>query len=226
MFVKICGITNLDDALTAVRYGADAVGFVFWRDSPRWIDPHKAQVISAMLPPFVTPVGVFVNQPIEYVNEVADVGRLGAVQLHGDEDVDFAARVHRPVLKAMSVAAAEDPSVDRTWPCSSTMLLLDAHDPVRRGGTGRTIDWTGASAVAARRRVLLAGGLTPGNVAAAIDQVAPFGIDVSSGVERAPGIKDSDKLQALFEAIHDSSDNAARPRQARILRRIWGTIRP
>lgn len=201
MFVKICGITSLDDALAAVRHGASAVGFVFWRQSPRWIDPHRAQVIAGMLPPFVTPVGVFVNQPVEYVNEVADIARLGAVQLHGDEDPDYAAGVHRPVLKALSVAAAEDPSVDARWPMSSTMILLDAHDPVRRGGTGTTVDWAGASAVAARRRVVLAGGLTPDNVAGAIERVNPFGIDISSGVERAPGVKDHDKLQALFEAI-------------------------
>lgn len=198
MFVKICGISSLDDAECAVECGANAVGFVFWPESPRFVDPHRAAVIAAMLPPFVTPVGVFVNQPVDRVNEIAALVGLGAVQLHGDEDLDYAARVKRPVLKAMTVATA--PEVMDGWP-PATMILLDAHDPVRRGGTGKTIDWTRAAATAVRRRIVLAGGLTPENVAEAIDRVRPFGIDVSSGVERAPGVKDHGRLRALFEAI-------------------------
>ena len=209
MFVKICGITRLEDALAAVECGADALGFVFWPDSPRWIDPLRAQGIVAALPRPVMPVGVFVNQEVEDVNEIAAVARLGAIQLHGDETADYAARMSRPVLKAMNVAAASNAAIDGTWP-SPAMILLDAHDPVKRGGTGQTIDWTAAAAVAARRRVILAGGLSPENVAVAIDQVHPYGIDVSSGVERAPGVKDHGRLRALFEAIYDYSDDPAR----------------
>src|SRR5207244_13219656 len=154
--------------------------------------------------PSVMAVGVFVNQPVEYVNEVAAAARLGLVQLHGDETADYAAKIERPVLKAMNVATAVDPAIDETWP-SPAMILLDAADPVKRGGTGTTIDWTAAAAVARRRRVILAGGLSAETVAAAVDLIHPYGIDVSSGVERAPGIKDHGRLRAFFEAIHDPS---------------------
>jgi phosphoribosylanthranilate isomerase len=208
MLVKICGITELEDAELAVECGASAVGFVFWPDSPRFIDPTRAYAIAAKLPPFVTPVGVFVNQPADHVNDVAAFVGLGAVQLHGDESVEYAATVMRPVLKAMTLTAAADALIDR-WP-PTAMVLLDAHDPVRRGGTGTTIDWAKAAAVAARRRILLAGGLTPDNVADAIDRVRPFGIDVSSGVESSPGVKDRVKLRALFDVV-SGADPAQRP---------------
>ncbi len=199
MLIKICGITRAEDAQAAVAAGAGAIGFVFWPKSPRFIDPHRARTIAAMLPPFVTAVGVFVNQPLDYVNGVASLVRLGAVQLHGDETPAFAVAMSRPVIKAVSVGGLDTCA----WPASTT-LLLDVHDPAARGGTGRTIDWTAAAGVAAQRRMLLAGGLTPENVADAVARVRPFGIDVSSGVERAPGIKDHQRLRALFEAVHDT----------------------
>ena len=199
MLVKICGITRLEDAEAAVDAGAGAIGFIFWPKSPRFVDPHRARKIAEALPPFVTSVGVFVNQTLDYVNGVASLVRLGAVQLHGDESAEFAAAVLNPVIKA--VAPGRDEAA--AWP-ARVRLLLDVHDPVARGGTGRTIDWAAAADIAARRDILLAGGLTPDNVADAIARVRPFGIDVSSGVERAPGIKDHRRLQALFEAIHES----------------------
>jgi phosphoribosylanthranilate isomerase len=205
MFVKICGITRPEDADAAVKAGADAIGFVFWPGSPRFVDPYRARAIAVTLPPFVTTVGVFVNQPIEYVTGVASLVRLSAVQLHGDETIEYAAALSRPVVKAMSLG---DDRVT-AWPAPMT-VLLDVHDPVRRGGTGRTIDWTAAAAVAAGRRILLAGGLTPDNVAEAVARVRPFGIDVSSGVERAPGVKDHERLRALFEALHDIRHIATR----------------
>jgi len=197
MFVKICGITRLEDALGAADAGAGAIGFVFWPNSPRFIDPYRARAIVRRLPPFVTPVGLFVDQPPEFIAGVSSLVRLGAVQLHGDETPAFASAIGLPVIKALPVEGARD------WPVGAT-LLLDAHDPARRGGTGRTIDWHAAAAVAAERRVLLAGGLTPENVADAIARVRPFGIDVSSGVERAPGVKDRHRITALFEAVHGS----------------------
>ena len=199
MIVKICGITRLEDAQAAVDAGAGAIGFIFWPKSPRFIDPYRARKIAAKLPPFVTAVCVFVNQELTYVNGVATLVRLGAVQLHGDETPAFAAGVRAPVIKAMSIGGV-DP---RAWP-EPARLLLDVHDPVTRGGTGRTIDWTAAADLAAQRTIMLAGGLTPDNVADAIARVRPFGIDVSSGVERAPGIKDHQRLRALFEAVHDT----------------------
>jgi phosphoribosylanthranilate isomerase len=205
MLVKICGITRVDDAEAAVAAGASALGFVFWPGSPRFVDPYRARVIASAVPAFITTVGVFVDQPAEYVSAVASLVKLGAVQLHGNESVGFAALIDRPVIKAMTLGDG-----DVEWP-EGSIVLLDAQDPVRRGGTGRTIDWDRAAAIAARRPVMLAGGLTPDNVADAVTRVRPFGIDVSSGVERAPGIKDHARLAALFEAIHAISPIAARP---------------
>ena len=196
MLVKICGITRAEDADAAVQAGATAIGFVFWPQSPRFVDPFRARALASALPPFVTTVGVFVNQTTAYVRGVASLVGLGAVQLHGDETPDAAAALGVPVIKALQLDGAR---VDR-WP-PPTMILLDAVDPVRRGGTGQTIDWTEAAAVAARRRILLAGGLTPENVGDAVSRVRPFGIDVSSGVERAPGIKDPQRMRALFTAL-------------------------
>ena len=187
------------DAELAVECGAGALGFVFWPDSPRFIDPDSARAIVATLPPAVIPVGVFVNQSREYVNEVAAKVSLGAVQLHGDESVEYARAMTRPVFKAVALAEASEEAID-AWPLE-TMMLLDVHDPVRRGGTGRIVDWGRASTVARRRPVILAGGLTPENVGEAIGRVGPSGIDVSSGVERSPGLKDPDKLKALFVAM-------------------------
>jgi phosphoribosylanthranilate isomerase len=205
MLIKICGITRAEDAEAAVAAGAGAIGFVFWPDSPRFIDPFRARAIAATLPPFVTSVGVFVNQSAEYVNGVASLVRLGAVQLHGDETIEYAATIASPIVKVLRVGDEQAGS----WPARA-MVLLDVHDPVRRGGTGRTIDWTAAAGIAAQRKILLAGGLTPENVAEAVARVRPFGIDVSSGVERAPGVKDHQRLRALFEAVHDTSHIATR----------------
>jgi phosphoribosylanthranilate isomerase len=199
MLVKICGITRLEDAEVAVDCGAHAIGFLFWPGSVRCIDPLRARTIVRRLAPFVTPVGVFVNQPAAYVNETAAFVGLGVVQLHGDENARYASGIDRPVLKAMTVAGAGTLTEDE-WEAPS-MVLLDADDRVRRGGTGRTIDWTAAAAVASRRRIVLAGGLNADNVARAVACVRPFGIDVSSGVEQSPGVKDHGRMRALFEAI-------------------------
>jgi len=205
VLVKICGITRAEDAAAAVECGAGALGFVFWPGSPRFIDPYRARAIAAKLPPFVTTVGVFVNHPRGYVTGVASLVGLGAVQLHGDESAGYAAGISRPVIKAVTVAK---PQLS-IWPAHTT-LLVDVQDPEKRGGTGLTVDWTAAAGVAAVRKTLLAGGLTPENVAEAVVRVRPFGIDVSSGVERSPGVKDHQRLRALFEALHDTSPFATR----------------
>ena len=198
MMVKICGITRQQDAEAAVAHGASAIGFIFWPDSPRFIDPYRARTIAKTLPPFVSTVGVFVNQPKDFINGVASLVPLSVVQLHGDEPPAFAARLSRPVMKAIT-----RPESVTEWP-KQVMLLFDVHDPVKRGGTGRVVDWTIAATVAHERRIVLAGGLTPDNVADAVAAVQPFGIDVSSGVELSPGIKDERRIAALFAAIHRS----------------------
>jgi phosphoribosylanthranilate isomerase len=199
-FVKICGITRLEDAQAAVAAGTSALGFIFWPGSPRFIEPELARRIISVLSPTVRAIGVFVDQPVEHVNEIADAVGLTDVQLHGDESLEYAQRMTRPVVKALPIDGEGTPAL-RNWPENVT-ILLDVHDPARRGGTGKVIDWATASGVAERRNVILAGGLTPENVRDAIAQVRPWGIDVSSGVETTPGIKDHGRLKALFEAVH------------------------
>ncbi len=196
MMVKICGITRPDDALAAVTAGAQAIGFVFWPGSPRAITAEAARVVVRMLPPFVTTVGVFVNQTLAQIQRTVERSGISVVQLHGDEAPELAEALSVPVIKAVSqVTQALD-----AWPDRVT-LLVDAHDPVRRGGTGQTADWDAAAQLARQRRIVLAGGLNAGNVAAAVAHVRPFGIDVSSGVESAPGIKDVGKIGDLFRAL-------------------------
>jgi len=198
--VKICGITRERDALLAAELGATAIGLVFWPGSPRYIDADRARDIVRALPPHVTPVGVFVDQPIEHVRGVSESAGLGAVQLHGGEPVPYALGLMQPVIKAVPVDGGFEARTLDTWPPEIT-VLLDAHDPTRRGGTGQLIDWTLAAAAAARRPVFLSGGLTPDNIAAAVAQVRPYGVDLSSGVEAAPGIKSEARLRALFHAL-------------------------
>ena len=207
MLVKICGITRLEDAEVAVALGAGAIGFVFWPKSPRYVDPERARAIVAALPPFIATVGVFVDQTARLVNGVAARVGLSTVQLHGDEPIEMLGEIERPVVKAMALRASTTAEEADAWP-SRVRLLIDADDPDRRGGTGRTVDWKRAAAVAARRPVLLAGGLNAANVADAIRTVKPFGIDVSSGVESAPGIKDHGRLKALFEAVAAALETA------------------
>ena len=197
--VKICGVTRPGDAVLAAELGASAIGLVFWPGSPRCVDAAQARAIVAALPPFVSAVGVFVNQVAESAQIARDVG-LSAVQFHGDEPSaayrDFSIRV----IKAVTVLDASAREAAAVVPASAT-VLLDAHDRVKRGGTGRQIDWSIASMIARERPVILSGGLSADNVAAAIAAVQPYAIDVSSGVESAPGRKDPAKLRALFAAL-------------------------
>jgi phosphoribosylanthranilate isomerase len=196
MIVKICGLTRPEDARHAVRHGATALGFVFWPHSPRYVEPSRAAEMIAGLPETVTPVGLFVNQPVEEIQRIARLTGVSAVQLHGDEPAEYVEALDRPVWRALDVASAPDRLA--AWP-PGAIILLDAHDPVRRGGTGRVIDWTAAARVAAGRTVVLAGGLTPENVRSAIEAVRPAGVDVSSGVEISPGVKDPDRVALFLE---------------------------
>jgi phosphoribosylanthranilate isomerase len=201
--VKICGITRIEDAVVASDLGAFALGFVFWPQSPRCIGEEAARAIVDSLPAEVLKVGVFVNQPLDDVRRITAAASLNVVQLHGDETVEIIRGIDRPVFKSVAVTETFDLDQLDALPDEVT-ALLDAHDPVTRGGTGRTIDWSVAAAAAARRPVILSGGLTPANVRRAIDAVRPFAVDVSSGVEQAPGVKDPDRLRAFFDAVrHD-----------------------
>lgn len=201
--VKICGIRRPEDARCAVELGASAIGFVFWPDSPRYVDPDRARSIAATLPDGVDAVGVFVNQSPAAVVEIAGIVRLDAIQLHGDERVEDYDGIPEAIIKAVAIADDVEPSLERLPP--GITVLLDAHDPIRRGGTGRTIDWTIAAAIARRRVTILSGGLDASNVAEAIARVRPSMVDVSSGVEAAPGRKDHDKLRAFFRAVQSAT---------------------
>ncbi|MBS4031334.1 MAG: phosphoribosylanthranilate isomerase [Clostridiales bacterium] len=192
--VKICGIKNIADGLVAARAGADAIGLVF-ANSPRKIDLETARAICTSLPPFVTRVGVFVNEDGSVVNEIAAFCGLTALQFHGDEDAQYCRQFSLPVLKSISVRTAQDLRGIEEFPAAA--FVLDTYHPIFRGGTGETFDW---SLLDNRPNVpiILAGGLTPENLAEAIRRVKPYGVDVSSGVE-TDGKKDQRLIQAFIE---------------------------
>jgi phosphoribosylanthranilate isomerase len=190
-FLKICGMTRVGDALHAVREGATAIGFVFWKGSPRYIDPDRAGEIAAAVPATVTTVGVFVNEPVDAIRETARVAGLRMVQLHGEETPAYVERLDQPVMRAVTLDTMVETM--KTWPAETT-LLLDSTDPSRRGAGRAAVDWPRAAVITRGRRVVLAGGLTPDNIEEAIVTVRPIGVDVASGVESAPGVKDLDKV--------------------------------
>ena len=209
MKVKICGITTARDAQAAARAGADAIGLVFAPGSPRRVTPAQAARIVRALPPGVTPVGVFVNEPPIRVAALAHRCRLGRLQLHGDETPAECRALRRrtglPVVKAIRVARVEDLAVIPRYRGAVDAILLDTAMAGQRGGTGRAFDWR--LAVRAKRfglPVILAGGLTPTTVATAIRQVRPVEVDVSSGVERRPGVKSPAKIRAFCDTIRSS----------------------
>lgn len=200
--VKICGITNEEDARVAVEAGADALGFIMYRKSPRFVDRAMVQRIIAGLPPFVVPVGVFVNEEPAMVRELMDFCGFGLAQLHGDESAAYAQALGRPAMKALRLKdrASFLALAEFHGRANVRGFVIDAFSEQAYGGTGQTVDWSLAAEVARSSRVLLAGGLTPDNVADAIGHVRPYGVDVSSGVEASPGKKDHGKVQAFIRA--------------------------
>ena len=200
--VKICGITNPDDAAAAVEAGADALGFVFHRKSPRYVEPQVVKAIVASLPPFILPIGVFVNEEPKVVRDLMDVCGLALAQLHGAESAGYCETLGRPVMKAIRLKdrASLLALAEYKGRAQVRGFLLDAFAPDVYGGTGHTTNWSIASEIAKSMTVILAGGLTPENVAAAIGTVRPYAVDVSSGVEATPGNKDHGKLRAFVQA--------------------------
>jgi phosphoribosylanthranilate isomerase len=191
IFIKVCGITRLTDALHATQQGATALGFVFWPKSPRYIEPERAAGIIAELPSSLLSVGVFVNESLDGIRDTVGKSGITAVQLHGDEPPAYADALEWPLLR--SVTTDEADMMCSAWPVETT-FLVDAADRVRRGGTGGRVNWARAAEMARGHRVVLAGGLTPENVKLAITSVRPYGVDVSTGVEESPGVKDFDKV--------------------------------
>lgn len=201
--VKICGITNAEDAAAAVDARADALGFVFYRKSPRYIEPTLARQIIMSLPPLVTSVGVFVNEEPQVVRNLMDDCGLALAQLHGNESAAYCQELGRPVIKALRVKDRSSflALAEFQGRAGVRGFVLDAFSEQAYGGTGQMIDWQLAAEVARAASILLAGGLTPDNVEKAIQAVRPYGVDVSSGVELAPGKKDHEKVRAFIRAV-------------------------
>jgi phosphoribosylanthranilate isomerase len=195
--VKICGITNYEDAQAVVDAGADALGFVFYPPSPRYVSPEQAEQIIQKLPPFVTTVGLFVDVALDTVNDMAARCGLDRIQLHGRETPEFCRQVKHPVIKAFRIRNAE--SLRHLPGYKVSAYLLDAYvEGALPGGTGSSFSWELAARAKPYGPVILAGGLTPENVKTAIEQTRPYGVDVSTGVECAPGVKDHRKVREFI----------------------------
>ena len=197
--VKICGTTSLKDAFLAVESGADAIGFIFYKMSPRNISQKEAKEIILQLPPFIETVGVFVNETSDKINRIAEQCKLNSIQLHGEESPALCRRVKRKVIKAFRVKNADSLKSIASYKVSG--FLLDSYNDGSKGGTGQVFDWNLALRVKKQGPVILAGGLNPYNVFTAIHRVKPYGVDVCSGVEDSPGIKDHEKIRAFIKSV-------------------------
>lgn len=201
--VKICGITRSEDAQLAVDAGADAIGLVFYEKSPRFVSNALAAELSQIIPAFVSRVALFKDADKQMIESVLQTVEIDLIQFHGSETVDFCAQFNRPYIKAIGMKGTEHDknfllaNVEKYQ--SAKAILLDGHAPGEAGGTGESFEWASIAMVA--KPVVLAGGLTPENVKQAIDLVQPFAVDVSSGVESSPGIKDKDKVLAFMKQV-------------------------
>jgi phosphoribosylanthranilate isomerase len=198
--VKVCGITSAEDALAAVEAGSDALGFMFYQQSSRYVSLEEAAGIMANLPPFITKTGVFVDASREAIDLAISCCPLDVIQLHGSETPEMCANFSRPVIKAFRIAGEKSLGLLPSYQTSA--WLLDSYVPGQLGGTGAKFNWNLAvSAGRLGRPIILAGGLTPENVAEAIRQTRPFAVDVSSGVEFSPGRKDPGKMREFIHAV-------------------------
>ncbi len=206
MKIKICGITNIDDAHAAIEAGADLLGFNFYPKSPRYIAPEKARDIATKIraegrgPLWVA---VFVNSPLEEIRSILEIAQIDLAQLHGDEPVNVLKQLNGRGFKALRPTSETEAEIDAEWFAphgpNAPVLLIDAYRQGQYGGTGHAANWSIATKLAQQYPILLAGGLTPENVAEAIKQVRPWGVDVASGVECAPGKKDAAKMRLFVE---------------------------
>ena len=204
--IKICGITDLDDALAVCEAGADAVGFIFYPRSPRCVSPRQARGVISELPRTVAKIGVFVNDDPERIEEIAGTCGLDFIQLHGGETPDYCHRFSASMLiKAFSPRSADD--LKRLDDYSVRAILVDAFAPGLYGGTGKTSNWELARAIGERCPLILSGGLNSANIEEAIASVSPDAVDINSGVESAPGKKDHSKISEIIEIIRRNMDN-------------------
>lgn len=203
--IKICGITRAEDALYAEELGASAVGFIFYPPSPRSISPADAGVISNALGPFIARVGVFVDENPDSVNEAVKTAGLTAVQLHGEESPEYIRKIRgAKIIKAFRIGADFDPEELGRYTVNA--YLLDTYDKSGHGGTGKIFDWERAVPCMRYGKIILAGGLDADNITSAVRAVTPWGVDISSGVERKPGEKDHEKMKRFFDAIKRECD--------------------
>jgi phosphoribosylanthranilate isomerase len=200
--VKICGITNYDDAAMAASLGADALGFIFAQASPRKIEPAIASEIMKRLPPFIKSVGVFVNEYIDKIRDITNYCGLDIIQLHGDETPEMCESLMPRTIKAIRVKDDADISQTGEYKGKVKALLLDTYSEKAAGGTGKPFNWDEALEIKTLCiPVILAGGLTPSNIEEAIKKIKPYGVDINSGIEKSPGIKDHELMKELFQNI-------------------------
>lgn len=203
--VKVCGITRVEDALAAVQHGADAIGFVFWQESARFVSPMQAREIALRLPPFVSVVGVYVDPFPEWVEETSVIAGLSLLQFHGQESPEFCNQFILPYIKALRVREGMDLLQYGELYRNAKGLLLDTYTAGMPGGTGQVFDWSMVP-LDFPSPLILSGGLHPDNVANAIRQVRPWAVDVSSGVEITKGIKDVNKISAFMQGVKNCED--------------------
>ena len=202
--IKICGITNLNDALDAVRLGADALGFVFYPMSKRYIEPVKAKEIADSLPPFVKKVGVFSNEKADVVREISEIVNLDLLQIHGDETPGYCDSLRSPYIKAFRLK--DENTLGEVNQYNTNYILFDTYSADEYGGTGRAFDWDILKNQPFENKyVILSGGLNPGNIKEAVNLLQPYAVDVSSGVEESPGKKDIGKIKKFIEAVRNGN---------------------
>ena len=203
--IKICGITNLDDGLEAIAAGVDALGFVFVPNTPRYITPSQAKLVIKQLPPFITNVGLFVDSEIDEIEDIVNHCKLDAVQLHGNESPEMCSQIslQTKVIKSFHVKKELQVLRNEIENYRVDAYLLDTFIKGKAGGTGQTFDWRIAEGLS--QRIILAGGLTPNNIGTAIAQLQPYGVDVSSGVEKSPGKKDTNKIHSFVRQVRKAN---------------------
>ena len=202
--IKICGITNLSDALDAVRLGADALGFVFYPGSKRYIEPVKAKEIADSLPPFVKKIGVFSNEKADVVREISGIVNLDLLQIHGDETPGYCDGLGSPYIKAFRLK--DENTLSEVNQFNTNYILFDTYSADEYGGTGRAFDWDILKNHPFENKyVILSGGLNPGNIKEAVNLLQPYAVDVSSGVEESPGKKDIGKIKKFIEAVRNGN---------------------